>query len=204
MGSFIEGTDVNFTITINGTAALVMHNGRLADRLDPAARALAAANAEAGRGSKRTEADDERIARVEFAGALYLDPDVGPYLPADNIWKTLHMAARKSSDGKQFEQAVAITSEINPVSYPGPRDLDGLYANKNFVFRKVVTVGRSRIARTRPIFQQWKTSADGLLDEELLDLSKLRTISERAGALIGLCEWRPRFGRFTATIEARQ
>ncbi|WP_264072351.1 hypothetical protein [Mycobacterium palustre] len=29
----------------------------------------------------------------------------------------------------------------------------------------------------------------------------LATIADNAGSLIGLCDWRPRFGRFTATVE---
>ncbi len=189
---------MNFTITITGTAALLMHNGRLADPLDPATKALKAAT---GKRTK-TDADHEEISRVEFAGGLYLDPDIGPYLPADNIWKTLQVAARKSKQGKQVEEGVIIISEVNPLSYDGPRDLDGLWANKNFVSRRTVVNQRNRVARTRPIFQQWKVAADGILDESALNLGDLRTIAERAGNLVGLGDWRPRYGRFTATVTA--
>ncbi len=189
---------MNFTITITGTAALLMHNGRLADPLDPATKALKAAT---GKRTK-TDADHEEISRVEFAGGLYLDPDIGPYLPADNIWKTLQVAARKSKQGKQVEEGVIIISEVNPLSYDGPRDLDGLWANKNFVSRRTVVNQRNRVARTRPIFQQRKVAADGILDESALNLGDLRTIAERAGNLVGLGDWRPRYGRFTATVTA--
>jgi len=192
------GGPMNFTITITGTAALLMHNGRLADPLDPATKALKAAT---GKRTK-TDADHEEISRVEFAGGLYLDPDIGPYLPADNIWKTLQVAARKSKQGKQVEEGVIIISEVNPLSYDGPRDLDGLWANKNFVSRRTVVNQRNRVARTRPIFQQRKVAADGILDESALNLGDLRTIAERAGNLVGLGDWRPRYGRFTATVTA--
>jgi hypothetical protein len=189
---------VNFTITITGTAALLMHNGRLADPLDPATKALKAATSK----RTKTDADHLEISRVEFIGGLYLDPDVGPYLPADNIWKTLQMAAKKSKQGKQVEEGVIITSDVNPLAYPGPRDVDGLWQNSNFVFRKTVVNQRNRVSRTRPIFQQWKVDAEGIIDENVINLADLRTIAERAGNLVGLGDWRPRYGRFTATVAA--
>jgi len=187
---------MNFTITITGMTPLLMHNGRLADPLDPATKALKAVTAKRG----KTDADHLEVSRVEFMGALYFDPDVGPYLPADNVWKTLHMAAKKSKQGKQVEEGVIITSDVNPLSYPGPRKLDEMWASENFVFRKTVRNQSSRIARTRPIFQQWKVGAEGILDESVINLADLRAIAEKAGALVGLGDWRPRFGRFTATV----
>jgi hypothetical protein len=189
---------MNFTITITGTAALLMHNGRLADPLDPASKALKAATAK----RTKTDADHETVSRLEFLGGLYHDPDIGPFLPPDNIWKTLHMAAKKTKQGKQIEEGLIIISEVNPVSYQGPRDVDGLWADKNFVFRKTVRNQTSRIARTRPIFQQWKVAADGVLDEAVMNLADLQAIADKAGNLVGLGDWRPRFGRFTAIVEA--
>lgn len=189
---------MNFTITITGTSALLMHNGRLADPLDPAARALKAAS------SKRTKTDEdhELVARIEHAGSLYIDPDVGPYIPADNIWRALQDAAKKTKQGKQIAEGLIITSDVNPLGYRGPRDADGLWEDKNFVSRKIVRNQMNRIARTRPIFQQWTTQADGYLDEAVLNFADLKVIAERAGTSIGLGDWRPRFGRFTAILEA--
>jgi hypothetical protein len=34
----------------------------------------------------------------------------------------------------------------------------------------------------------------------VIDLAELVSIAETAGHLIGLGDWRPRFGRFTATV----
>lgn len=188
---------MNFTITVTGTSALLMHNGRLADPLDPAAKALKAVNGKRG----KTDADHETVARLDFLGGLYHDPDIGPYIPADNIWKTLQVAARKTKQGKLVEEGVIITSDVNPLSYEGPRDAESLYADKNFVFRKTVVMQRQRIARTRPIFPQWRCAAEGILDETVLNLADLRAIADRAGNLVGLGDWRPRFGRFTAVVE---
>lgn len=188
-----------FTITITGTAALLMHNGRLADPLDPAAKALKAATAK----RTKTDADHENVSHLEFIGGLYYDPDLGPYIPAANIWKTLHIAAKKTKQGKQIEEGLVILSDVNPLAYDGPRDIAGLWANKNFVHRATVRNQTSRIARTRPYFSQWRVSADGDLDESVMNLTDLQAIADKAGALVGLGDWRPRFGRFEAVVKGQ-
>lgn len=189
---------MNFTIRITGTSALLMHNGRLSDPLDPATKALK----EITGLRKKTDEDHEMMSRVEHAGGLYLDPDVGPYLPADNIWRALLDAAKKTKQGVAFKEAVIITSDVNPIAYTGPRDADGLYEDSNFVFRKSVKNQMNRVMRTRPIFPTWATEADGYLDEALLNFRDLSQIAERAGTQIGLGDWRPRFGRFNAKVSA--
>lgn len=189
---------MNFTITVSGTAPLIMHNGRLSDPLDPATKSLKAITGL----RKKSDEDHEAMSRVEHAGGLYLDPDIGPYLPADNIWRALLDAAKKTKQGKTFQEAVIITTDVNPLSYNGPRDAAGLYADANFVFRKSVKNQMNRVMRTRPIFQTWSTSAEGVCDEALLNFRDLKEIAERAGAVIGLGDWRPRYGRFTAEVVA--
>lgn len=189
---------MNFRITMTGTSAVLMHNGRLADPLDPATKSLRAATAKRG----KTDDDLANVSRLEMVGGLYFDPDTGPYLPADNLWATLRDAAKKTRQGKLVIEGVIITSEVNPLVYPGPRDLPSLTENPNFVFRKTVVVQRQRIVRTRPIFQQWKCDAEGILDESVLDFADLKAIADRAGQLVGIGDWRPRFGRFEATVEA--
>lgn len=186
----------NFRITLTGTNALLMHNGRLADPLDPAAKAMKSAN-------KRTKTDEdyETMGRLEHQGSLYLDPDVGPYLPGDNIWRSIYDAAKKSKQGQLAKEGVMITTEVNPLVYPGPRDAESLWADKNFVFRATVRNQTNRVVRTRPIFQQWSTQAEGTLDEGALNMSDLQAIAARAGALIGMGDWRPRFGRYAARVE---
>lgn len=183
-------------IQMVGTTPMLMHNGRLADPLDPAARSMKPLTAK----RRKTDEDYEQLGRVEFAGSIYIDPDVGPYLPADNIWRTIYDSAKKSNQGPRIKEGFLVTSEINPLAYPGPRDLDGLWADKRFVFRKVVRNQQNRVPRTRPIFQQWRADCEALLDESVLNFADLQVIAQRAGDLIGLGDWRPRFGRFTADV----
>ena len=75
---------------------------------------------------------------------------------------------------------------------------------------KRVKVGQAKHIRVRPMFRNW--SAVGtftVIDEELSGLTEpiLNTILTQAGALCGLCDWRPSspkssgtFGTFEATL----
>jgi hypothetical protein len=186
----------SFTIRITGTAPLLMHNGRLSDPIDPATQALAAATSK----RKKTIDDYREVSRLEHAGGLYLDPDIGPYLPGENIARALLDAARMNRQGKNVERGLFITSDVNPLAYKGPRDLNGLWADENFQHRKSAKVGQQRIVRTRPMFRQWSCEAEGAIDTQILDVHDLRAIIERAGLFIGLGDWRPRFGRFTGEL----
>ena len=186
-----------FIITIQGTAPLLMHNSRLADKLDPITRAKAVVSAK----RKKTDEDDLELSRLEWLGGLYFDATVGPYIPADNILKSLTEAARKSKRGKLVEQGLFITTDINPIAYKGPRTTEALWADQNFVFRKTVKQQQARITRTRPIFQEWFAEAEGVYDPAVLDLRDITEFAETAGAYIGLGDWRPRYGRFIAEVK---
>ena len=188
---------MRFTITMTGTTPLLMHNGRLADPLDPAARALKKVT------SKRNKTDDDHLAvsEAEFMGALYIDPHVGPYLPGLNIEVALWQGAKMNKLGEKVRRGLMITSDVNPLAYNGPRDAVSLWESEQFTHRAAVVVSRARVMRTRPIFREWAVQADGILDESQLDLDQLHQIASNAGSFVGIGDWLPRFGRFTAKVE---
>lgn len=186
-----------FRLTLAGTAPLLMHNGRLANPLDPAAQALKKLTGK----RNKTQTDYNDLARVEFLGGLYLDPDIGPHLPGDNIWRALQDAAKKERKGRAVAEGLLITSDVNPLSYRGPRTADELWDDENFRHMTTVRIKTERTVRCRPIFRDWRCDAEGLLDENILELDDLARIADTAGQRIGVGDWRPRYGRFTATVE---
>lgn len=189
---------IDFTITLTGTAPLLMHNSRLSNPLDPAAKAVKKLTSK----RNKTDEDYETLAHVEHSGGLYIDPDIGPYIPGENIARCLVDGAKLTKMGVKVTRGVFISTDINPLAYSGPRTADGLW-EAGFKHMASVKVGTSRLMRCRPIFHEWKVQADGILDPSVLELSDLTTIAENAGSLIGLGDWRPRFGRFTAEISER-
>ena len=188
---------IEFRITAVGSASLLMHNSRLANPLDPAAKAVKKISGK----RQKTDDDHEEMARLEHAGGLYFDADAGPFIPADNIWRCLYDAAKKSKRGPKIKEGVFIQTDVNPLSYQGPRTIEGLWADKNFVHFASAKVTTSRVVRCRPVFQQWKVDANGVLDPNVIDFAEIVAIAETAGQLVGLGDWRPRYGRFTATVE---
>lgn len=186
-----------FIIDITGTSALLMHNARLADPLDPITKEKAKVSSK----RKKTEEDQELLSHLEWQGGLYWHDAVGPYLPGDNVFKSLIEAARKSKDGKRVEQGLLITTDQNPLAYEGPRTLDGLWEDKRFVHRCTVKQQMSRIVRTRPIFHSWRTQVEGRFDDSVLNAEDVESFAEIAGKYIGVGDWRPKHGRFDVKVE---
>ena len=187
---------VKFRIEFEGIEPLIMHNSRLANPLDPMARALKQVT------SKRQKTDDDhlKMAELEFFGGLYIDPDAGPYLPSDNVWRCLYDGGKKHKLGTAVKEGVLITTPINPLVYKGPRTAEALWADETFRHFASAKVGMQRVNRTRPIFRNWKADAEGILDPSVLNLEQLRQVADTAGRVTGLGDWRPRYGTFTATI----
>lgn len=188
-----------FRIQIIGTSPLLMHNAQLADEFNPIVLEMKKLTSK--KGTKRTEDDRWELRRLEFMGGLYYDAAAGPYVPGLNIEGSLKEAARLIRRGKDVERGVMITTDINPIMYTGPREKDDLYKDPNHVFSVTVRNQSSRITRTRPIFREWVTEAEGVYDPSLVDLPALNDFATKAGQYIGMCDWRPRYGTFDAEIE---
>lgn len=188
---------MDFRLRLTGTTPLLMHSSRLANPLDPAARELKRLNGK----RQKTEEDYAAISRAEFLGGLYYDSVVGPYIPDDNLWRALYDAAKKTKRGVKVKEGLFISSPVNPLGFSGPRDAEKLWADENFRHFASAKVGQVRVTRCRPQFRDWTVEADGILDTAILELDELKQITETAGQLVGLGDWRPRFGRFTAEVE---
>lgn len=192
---------IRFTIT--GTAPLLMHNQRLADPLDPYAKALKVISAK----KKKTDEDHEEMARIEFEGGLYFDDSLGPYIPGVNVHRSMVEGARMTKRGKDIERALLVLDDVCPLAYKGPRDVKGLYADKRYVSRKSVKVGQARVMRTRPMFAEWTLECEAELDLALLNFEDVQAIAETAGSLAGLGDYRPSsphggpHGRYLAVVE---
>lgn len=186
-----------FRMTCTGTTPLLMHNARLSNPLDEMAKAMKRIS------SKRvkTEEDHEELARLEHAGSLYFDGEVGPYIPGQNFERCLLDAARITKSGKKIERGVFVETNVNPLGYKGPRTAEELWADQNFRHSASVKVQQNRVTRTRPHFREWVVEAEGTYDPAIINLDELREIAETAGQMIGLGDWRPRFGRFAVTVE---
>lgn len=186
-----------FTITLTGTAPILMHNAQLSDEFNPVTLEMKKITAKK---TKKTEDDRWELRRLEFVGGLYHDVDYGPYIPAVNIEASIAKAAGLTRNGQDVKRGVRLTTDVNPLAYSGPRDIDDLWKDPNHVHNASVKVGQARIIRTRPVFRNWAVEAEGIFDPSVIDLESLKQFAEKAGNLIGLGDWRPRFGTFETSI----
>lgn len=184
-----------FQMEIEGIAPLLMHSARLADPMDDATKALAAVTGK----RKKTDEDHIEVARLEHLGSLYVSQEFGPFIPGQNLEAALFRGAARTKQGTALKSALLIPMNVNALIYRGPRDAKGLWEDKTYVHRSSVKVGTSRVIRTRPVFPTWSVGFEGELDLEVVDKASLATIADTTGRLVGLGDWRPRFGRFTVS-----
>lgn len=200
------------TLVADGTADVggspfCTHNERLADPLDPFVRALR----EITQKRKKTDADHEEMARLEWHAGLYTEPtianpgDVNGQLiivPAWNVIRALQDGARRHKRGIDVLRGVHPIDSAAAFTFfgVGP-DVAGLWSGGQHFLRKTVGVQRARTMRTRPFFTEWGARLTVEVDPIVFDLDQLAAMWRDAGRYAGLGEMRPIYGRFLGTIE---
>lgn len=182
-------------VQIGGVSPLMMHNGRLSNPLDPYAKAIKEIT------SKRTKTDEDhlQIAKLEFLGGIYYDEKIGVYIPGENLDATIVNGAKRQRKGADVERGVMTLEDKVPLSYEGPRSPERLFDGGFADIRGVSSQGSkggSRVMRCRPIFTTWGCTFTLGFDPLVINPDDLRRCVEDAGRLIGLCDHRPRFGKF--------
>lgn len=186
-------------VRITGVRPLIMHSSRLIDPLDSITKEIS----RIARKRARTEADHERIAFLEWRGGLWTDSG-RPCIPAEAIEAALVAAARTRKLGKRAQAALMCPANALLV-YDGPKDLDSLWGDKRFRLRAPVQVSQRRFMRTRPRFPEWSAEIVVEYLPTVLNEEAVCEMVRIAGDLVGLGDWRPRFGRFAAEfISARR
>jgi len=152
--------------------------------------------------TKKTEEDAEMISQIEYYGGLYMDIDTTtPCIPALVIEATFTNGAKKTKCGMLAKMGMFIEKNMI-LKYDGPTSREELYKDERFVDRRMVVVNKkSRVLRTRPIFQEWGGMVEVSYDTDVVDVSKLDDWVRAAGSYVGFCEMRPKYGRFIVVEE---
>jgi len=176
---------------IVGIAPLLMHNGRLSNPADEFTRKIKEYSSK----RRKTDADFQAMADLEWRGSLYLDKNHRVVMPGQNIESMLIEAARKRRLGKDFQAGVFCDGEY-PFEYTGPKDITKLSQDANFRDFRAVSVNAGKVMRCRPIFREWSVSFVLTYMPDVVNLSQLREVLSVAGKIIGLCDYTPKHGRF--------
>jgi hypothetical protein len=180
-------------LKLTGTRPLLMHNGRLADPIGEHKKALS----EATTAHKRQKTDESAalVRRQEWLGGLYQDSKGRICITDDMACGVFINGAKKMRLGAKAK-CVVCTESTFVLEYPGPKDPEKLYEVPGFVDYRGVVVGQSRVYRTRPRFNEWSVTIGYLVDTEELDIPDVMNFMGQAGILVGLGDYRPRFGSF--------
>lgn len=181
---------------LEGTSPLLMNSGEV-DRDSDLFRAYYLLGQK-----KRKSLDDEaRLREMEWELRLYLDAEVGPYVPGKNVKEMLRAAATKWRRGEDIKRSLVVVQYRIPLLYDGPRDQSGLWEQGFRYTAMVANAGMSsgRVLRCRPMFAGWSLNADLAYDPEEIDADFLAIVVERTQKY-GLGDYRPEFGSFKASL----
>lgn len=179
-------------LKFKGLRALLLHNAQLADPRNPKTRAIKELTGQ----RNKTDSIHEEIRKLEWLGGLYLDDKGRIAITEDMVLGAGLGGAKTMKKGTAFKAAVLGAEPYFPLEYNGPKDPVALYETDKFVDYRGVVVQRNRVFRARPRFDAWSLTATLIVDESLMNPKDVVACYENAGRMIGLGDFRPRFGRF--------
>jgi len=120
------------------------------------------------------------------------------YLPGEAVYQSLVKAgvgfAVPGARGKTYKDSVKGMVVIQPECIP-------LGTDEYVLDSRRVRIQRGTCMRKRPRLDQWAAEFEVMiLDEEALPPATLLAILQRAGQMVGVLDYRPRFGRFQVTL----
>jgi hypothetical protein len=196
----------SLNVEATGTKHLIMHNSRLANPLDKFAKELKKLS------SQRTKTDDQiaLMSKTEFFGSIYYSEKTGVFVPEDWVLSAVIKAAKRNKKGASAQIAITDISDQNKempsgvlkLFYNGPQTPEKMWLQEDqpHVFVKGVVVQRNRVMRTRVIIPEWKLKFRVNFDDEFINEEDLSNAVLQAGEIIGIGDWRPRYGRFEASF----
>jgi hypothetical protein len=187
-------------VRIVGTQPIIMHSGELADPIAPCTVTLKRLCEE--RKAKKKQGDPENemeVARAEWNGGLwYDDMNEYPILPSDAIEGAIRDGAKATKRGKAAAAGVrCVQTDGARLLYDGPTKRKAMFdavradGRKSFVDRRGVVIGKVRVIRTRPRFNQWACDFTIQVDTGTIASQHVRDAIVEAGIRCGIGDYRP-------------
>jgi len=184
-------------IAIKGETTLIMHSCAAVNPLHPLAKAMKKVTSI----RNKTEDDLETLANLEWEAGLYWDDKIGLYMPGENVEACIREGAKARKKGKDIVKGFSVTELKIPVDIGEKLTLEQMRDDYRFRDTRPMKVKTSRVMRTRPRFNNWRLEFDAVYDENMLDFATIVSAIEYAGQYVGLCDSRPKYGKFVATVE---
>lgn len=178
--------------SIRGVSPILLHSGQTADPRNEYAKALKKISAKRA----KTDADYDEMAKIEWTAAIYATKEGRVIVPDYVMESALVSGARKLKLGKQFQGGVFVDDHCL-LEFPGCElSMDELWERGQNTHSAPVRIGQQRVIRTRFVAEEWSTKIKLTYNTEMLDLPQIEQALQLCGSQTGLCDWRPKFGRF--------
>jgi len=187
----------NLKVTWKGISPLIMHSCQCVNPLHPIAKELKKYTSK----KNKTDEDLVKISDLEWEAGAYWKDGMGLYIPAENVEATIINGAKANKKGKDIQKYVDVTDLYIPFEYGEDLTKEELIQNYEYRDTRIMTVMRSKILRTRPRFDQWVIEFNLRYNEEKIDIETIINAMEYAGLYVGLCDSRPKYGKFSVVIE---
>ena len=198
-------------VKLTGDSQLILHNGLMANPLHPFAKQMKKLT------SKRSKTDEDLalIGDVEWLACWYYEDGkcefvtdnnqvvIGDYgrliMPSYVLESMLVNAAKKNKLGMQFKSGVFVPDDGELLITPD-KSLPEMLADQNFRLTTLERVQAARVVRTRPYLKQWAVVFTVSYEDTIVDKAQIEQALDVGGKIVGLCERRPRHGRFTFEV----
>lgn len=187
----------NLKVTWKGISPLIMHNCQCVNPLHPITKEMKKYTSK----RKKTEEEYNILSNLEWEAGAYWKDGLGLYIPAENVEATIRNGAKVNKKGTDVEKYVNVTDLYIPFNYGENLSKEELIQDLRYRDCRIMCVKQQRIPRTRPRFDQWNITFNLMYNEEKIDLDVIVNAMEYAGSYVGLCDSRPKYGKFVAIIE---
>lgn len=177
-----QGLPYRLAVSIIGVAPLLFHAWNVE---------AVAEKAKAAKGSKAKKSDD-------IESYVYRDLDHSLGVPGQNFAASIQQAGRYMQDPRSPRKSALDLCRAGVVPLTPIACFEPKTHAWDFEHAARVTVQRAGITRIRPAMREgWRLSFDLLITTpEYLPPPVMASLIGQAGRLVGLCDFRPTFGRF--------
>ena len=174
-----DGEPYTAIVSITGTTDLIMHRYSV-DSVAEKSKAL--------KGSKGKKTDD-------IESYVYRSPTGGLIVPATCLLASVRDAGRSVPDPRSPRKS---SMDLIKCAIIGQRDGDLGAKTWDRIDRRRVCVQRAAITRERPaMLAGWRATFElGVIQPEYVTMDFLAMLLQRAGAMVGVLDFRPTYGRF--------
>lgn len=180
----------------HGLSPMIMHSCQCVNPLHPISLEMKKITSK----RKKTEEDIIKLSDLEWEAGLYWNKDVGVYVPAENIEATIRETAKSKKLGKHFQKGFMVQDMMIPLDIGEDLTKEEMCADVRFRDVRPMKVQQARVLRTRPRFNMWNITFTAAYDENILNFNDVVNAIEYGGQYVGLCDSRPKYGKFSAKI----